>query len=323
MTSIHRRNFCLAFASLGLSTQTRAQAFPTRPIDLIVPFAPGGLVDIIGRMAAEPFGKELGQPVVVRNVPGAGGNIAYSRLAKSPADGYTLGMVGGGLYINTVLRPGGFDAVNSFHPIGFLGAQPFVLFVNPGRLNVSTLAEALERIRKEPGKYSYSSGGVGAPSHVIMEYLKAAHSLKVLHVPYTGQGPAINALMAGNVDMTLQTLAGAEELIRTGRLRPIAVTGLARIKLFPEIPTFDEAGLKGVEVVAWSGLVAPSALPQPHATRLIRAWEAAMADPKLQQSLQARAVEVTQMNDQEFARLMLKDNAFWERALTIGNVKTV
>lgn len=322
MHSIHRRKLCLAFAGLAVSIHARAEDFPSRPIDLIIPFAPGGLVDIIGRMAAETLSKELGQPVVVRNVPGAGGNIAYSRLAKAPADGYTLGLVGGGLFINTVLRPSGFDAVKSFRPIGFLGSQPFVLFVNPVRFNVKTLGEALERVRKDPGKYSFSSGGVGASSHVLMEYLTADHGLKMLHVPYTGQGPAIHAVMAGEVDMTLQTLAGAEDLIRTGRLRPLAVTGPDRMKLFPDIPTFAEAGVSGVEVVGWSGLVAPRALPEPRASRLIQAWETAMARPELQRLLQARAVELNLMNDQKFARLMQKDKTFWERALTIGKVKT-
>ena len=321
--SISRRKLCFAFASLAVTVPVpvRAQTYPSRPIDLIIPFAPGGLVDVIGRLAAEFLSRELGQPVVIRNVPGAGGNIAYSRLSKAAPDGYTLGLVGGGLFINSVLRPGGFDPVKSFRPIGHLGSQPFVLFVNPTRFESKTLGDALEQIRRQPGKYSFSSGGVGAASHVLMEYLSASQGGKMLHVPYTGQGPAINAVMAGDVDMTLQTVAGAEDLIRTGRLRALAATGPARLKLFPDIPTFAEAGVRGMDVVGSSGLVAPGGLPEALAARIIQAWNTIIARPELQRALEARAVEVKLMNDEQYARSMQKDKQFWERAIAIGKVK--
>lgn len=322
MISIPRRKACIALAGLAVSARASAQAFPSRAIELLIPFAPGGAVDVMGRMSGEVLSKELGQPVVVRNVPGAGGNISYSRLAKAPPDGYTLGLVGGGLFINSVLRPGGFDPVKSFRPIGHLGTQPFVMLVNPSRVSARTLGEAFDRVRKEPGKFSFSSGGVGASSHVLMEYLKASLNLKMLHVPYTGQGPAINAVLAGEVDMTLQTLAGAEDLVRTGRLVALGVTGPDRLKLFPEIPTFAEAGVKGIDVVGWSGLVAPGALPEPIASRLINAWGAVMAQPDLQRTLESRCVEVKQMTAQQFGTSMQKDKAFWERAIAVGQVKT-
>jgi len=312
-----------ASASLAAAVVASAQTFPTRPMELVIPFAPGGLVDVMGRLVGEPLGKELGQPVVVRNMAGAGGSIAYSRVSKAPADGYTLGLVGGGLFINSVLRPGsGLDSVKSFRPIGLLGQQPFVLFVNPARFDVKTVAEAFERIRQNPEKFTYSSGGIGAASHVLTEYLKNSYDLKMLHVPYAGQGPAVNAVLMGEVEMTLQTVAGAEDLLRTGRLRPIAATGANRLKLFPDVPTFAEAGFKEMDIVGWSGLVAPAGLPEPQASRLIQALGKTMAQPELQRALEARGVDVRLMSDQEFARLMVKDKAFWERAIAVGKIKT-
>ena len=319
----HRRHFCLALAALAASGPLRAQSLFTRPIELVVPFAPGGLVDVIGRLSADTLSKELGQSVVVKNVPGAGGNIGYSRLAKAPADGYTLGLVGGGLFINTVIRPSGFDAVKSFRPIGHLGSQAFVLFVNPTRIAATTLADVRSLISKEPERYTYSSGGIGASSHVLMEYLKATQNLQIVHVPYNGQGPAINAVFSGEVDMTLQTVTGAEDLLRTGRLKPLAVTGTTRMKLFPDVPTFGELGVQDIEVVGWSGLVAPAGLPEPQTAKLVDAWNRSISHPELQRALETRSVEVKLMTQQEFARSMQKDKGFWERALAKTGIKAV
>jgi tripartite-type tricarboxylate transporter receptor subunit TctC len=291
-------------------------------IELVVPFAPGGLTDVVARMVGEVLARELAQPVVVKNVVGAGGNIAFAQIARARPDGHTIGLLSLSAVTNSILRPdGGYDPLASFTPVGYIGMQPFVLLVNPARLPASNLAGAIEHARSKPGRLSYSSGGVGAPSHVLMEYLKAVQALNVLHVPYGGQSAAITAVLSGEVDMTLQTITGAEELVRAGKLRALAVTGRDRMKLLPQVPTFAEAGIRGMEGTGWMGLVAPSGLPASVAARFTEAWRRTAGNSELRHALESRAVEVEFGSAAEFGRFMRNERSFWEAAIATAKVK--
>ncbi|WP_042883218.1 tripartite tricarboxylate transporter substrate binding protein [Cupriavidus necator] len=321
MTLLTRRSLLILSAGLAAAAAVRAEWLPNKRIEIIVPFAPGGVVDVLARVLTEPMSRELGQPVIVKNVVGAGGNIAYGQLARAKADGYTVGLIGSGLNLNSLLRPGsGFDTPNILRPLGYLGSQAFALLVNTARFDVRTVREAIDRIRKEPGKLAYASGGIGASSHVLMEYLKSTQDLKVLHVPYNGQAPAITATLAGDVDMTLQPVTGSEDLIRAGKLRPLACTGTARMKLFPNVPTFSEASIHGMEASGWLGLAAPASVPEPLARRLIDAWARSVARPEVQQALDAKSVDTLTMNDREFARMVADDRQRWKRVIEIAKV---
>jgi tripartite-type tricarboxylate transporter receptor subunit TctC len=307
-------------AALGRSWPALGQDFPERPLELLVPFAPGGLTDVVARLVGEPLARELGQAVVVRNVVGAGGNIAFGQLARAKPDGYTLGLLSISVVTNSILRKGGgFDPVASFRPVGYIGMQPFVLLVNPNRLDVRTAAQALEKAKRQPGALNYSSGGLGAPSHVLMEYMKAMQGVNILHVPYNGQTAAIQAVLAGDVHMTLQTVTGAEELIRSGRLRPLAATGPARMTMFPDVPTFEELKINGMEGTGWMGIAAPAGLPDAQAARLAQALAKVMASADVQRALGNRGVELQASSD--FPRLIREDRQYWEAAIRGAKIR--
>jgi len=320
MTSISRRAMLALSAGLGAAA-VRGEAYPGRRIEIIVPFAAGGVVDVLARVLAEPMSRELGQPVIVKNVVGAGGTIAYTQLARSRPDGHTLGLIGSGLNLNAVLRRGsGFDAPNTLRPLGYLGSQSFALLVNPARLDVKTVREAVDLIHREPDKLAYGSGGVGASSHVLMEYLKTTQNLKLLHVPYAGQAPAVTATLAGDVAMTLQPVTGSEDVIRAGKLRALACTGTARMKLFANVPNFAEVGIQGMEAQGWIGLAAPGGLPEPVAARLLDAWARSMARPEVQRGLEAKSVDTSVISEREFARMVLEDRVRWKQTIEVAKV---
>lgn len=307
-------------AALAAACPAIAQGFPERPLELLVPFAPGGLTDVVARLVAEPLARELGQAVVVRNVVGAGGNIAFGQLARARPDGYTLGLLSISVVTNSILRKGGgFDPVDSFRPVGYIGMQPFVLLVNPTRLDVRTAAQALEHAKRQPGALNYSSGGLGAPSHVLMEYLKAMQGVNILHVPYSGQTAAIQAVLAGDVHMTLQTVSGAEDLIRSGRLRPLAATGRARMTMFPDVPTFAEVNINGMEGTGWMGIAAPAGLPDTQVARLAQALAKVMASAEVQRALENRGVELHASGD--FSRMIREDRQYWGAAITRAKIR--
>ncbi|HEJ6137346.1 TPA: tripartite tricarboxylate transporter substrate binding protein [Pseudomonas aeruginosa] len=308
-------------SEVGSALQVGALA-QSRPVELLVAFAPGGLTDVVARIVGEVMARELAQPVVVKNVVGAGGNIAFSQLARARSDGHTLGLLSLSAVTNSLLRPGGgYDPLTSFTPIGYIGTQPFVLLVNPTRFDAATVGQTIERLQANPGHFSYSSGGVGAPSHVLMEYFNATHRLNVLHVPYNGQSAAVTAVLSGEVDMTLQTITGAEELVRTGKLRALAVSGPRRIRILPNVPTFAEVGVDGLDGSGWMGIVAPAGLAPAAESRFDDAWRRMTANVELQQTLEARAVEVTFRNGAEFGHFMREDRRFWASAIATAKVR--
>ena len=284
----HRRAFlmsCVLITS-ALCGNALAQGYPDRPIKLIVPFAPGGATDILGRLLALALTEKLGQPVIVENKPGAGTSLAASAVAKMPADGYNLLLASSStLTLNPVVRQTlGYDPVASFTPIGQVADMSLVLVANtntPG----NTLKDILVNSKAEPGKYAYGSFGAGSSVHFGGEMLKAVSGADLLHVPFNGSAPSLAALIGGQVQVAVDTVVASTPFVKSGKIRPIAVLSPARSSLLPDVPTVAESGYPGFDMSTWFALMAPANLPLPIRTKLEATLASVMANPELQKKL--------------------------------------
>jgi len=257
-------------AVLGAAASAASAAYPDKPIKLVVPYPPGGATDVIGRIVAAKLGEALGQPVVVENRGGAGGNIGAEAVARAPADGYTLLM--GALTSHSTmatLEKGKlrYSITRDFVPVMVVGAVPLVVVVNPG-LPVKTLQELVTYGKANPDKLSYASSGAGAPQRMAAEILRREADIKMVHVPYKGSGPAMVDLVGGQVNLMAETVPAALQFIKSGQLRALAVTTRERISMLPDVPTTAEAGLPAVEVSSTFGVLAPAGTPNEVVERL-------------------------------------------------------
>ena len=237
-----------------------AQDYPTRPITLVVPYAAGGGNDVMARIVGEKMSKTLGQQIVVDNRPGAGGALATRQVAKAAPDGYTLVIGGtGSLAVNPTLLPNvGYDVRKDFAPVGMIGSSDMIVLIHPA-IPAKTIPELIALARKEPGKYTYASAGVGSGIHLGAELFAYMAGIKLIHVPYKGTGPALTDLIGGHVSMYFSSLPSAIGLVNDGKVRALAVTGTKRSKVFPDVPTVAEAALPGYEAALRYGIVAPAA----------------------------------------------------------------
>jgi tripartite-type tricarboxylate transporter receptor subunit TctC len=264
---------------VGASAQVSAQPYPARPITVVVPFAAGGGNDILARLLGQHMGRALGQRFVIENRGGAAGTIGARAVAKAAPDGYTLMVGHSGLF---AMAPGlygnaaGFDPRKDFAPIGGIASYQQVLVVNPS-LPVRTLADLLALARKEPGRITYATAGIGSGSHVSTELFTAMANVKLTHVPYRGSGPAVSDLVGGHVAMGITTIPPAIAQIRAGGLRAIAVTGDSRLAILPDVPTIAEAGVPGYVAVIHYSMVAPAGTPRAIVDRLNAELRAAMS----------------------------------------------
>ena len=308
----------LAACSVG------AQNYPARPVKILVPAQPGGGLDLVGRSVGDQLARALGQSFVIENVSGGGGAIATMTVARAAPDGYTL-LVGyvGNLGTNPAVRKVPYDAIRDFTPISMVGATPNVLVVQPS-LPVADLKALLQFIKDNPGKLNYASGGIGTLNHLAMEQFRADVGFEAVVAHYRGIAPAINDFMAGQTMMMMPGLAAALPYIRAGKMRPVALTGLARHPLMPEIPTFEESGLKGYDGVQWYGIVGPARLPPEITTRLNTEINKALALPALRDRLSREAIEPMPMSPPQFASFIQSDIARWskiarERKITLDD----
>ncbi len=240
-----------------------AEQFPTRPIRFIVPYAPGGNVDISARIIAPPMGSILGQTVVVDNRPGAGGNLGASMVAKATSDGYTL-LVGssGPLSVNPVIfKSLPYDSLKDFAPISTVQAVPLVLLASP-RAGIASVADLIKSAKTRPGKLTMASAGAGTTNHFAIELFASMAGVKILHVPYKGSGPALSELLGGQVETMIDQLAASIGYVKDGRLKVLAVTTPQRASALPDVPTLDELGYKGYQASTLLGLLAPSGTPK-------------------------------------------------------------
>lgn len=287
---MNRRESLLAFSALGIgllsaftpAMDALAQAYPAKPIRLVVPFAPGGTTDIVARIVADRMTRDLGQPVIVENRSGGGGTIGADLVAKSAPDGYTLGMATvSTMATNPATNPRiPYDAARDFTPIINLVDVPNVLIVNPTKGPSKDVKEFVALLANNPGRYSFASSGSGGLSHLDFELFKMLTKTFVVHIPYRGTGPAMNDIIAGQVDAMIDNLPSALPHIRSGKVRALAVMAEKRIDALPGVPTFAEVGLKVANNMAWYGLLGPAGLPQPILRRVHEAAVKALNDPE-------------------------------------------
>jgi len=288
-------------------------AYPNKPIRYIVPVSAGGGSDMVGRTVTERWGNLLKQSFIVDNQGGGGGVIACQAVARAAPDGYTL-LQG---YVAThgtspATRKLPYDAVRDFTAIGMIGATPNVLVVNSA-LPVTTVKEFVEYLRKNPGKLSYGSAGTGSLTHLTMELFKQQVNSFMVHIPYRGIAPAFTDLMGGQTQAMFPGLAAAVPHIRSGRVRPLAVTGLKRHPQFKDLPTLDESGFKGFDAQQWYGVVGPTGMPVPVVKQLNESLATVLRAPDLREKLSVEAIEPIVMSPDDFTAFIKSDIARWTK----------
>lgn len=267
-------------------------SYPARPVRIIVPFAPGGNVDLVARALAQPLGESLGQQVIVDNRPGASGLVGTHLVAKSTADGYTiLAMANTFAVVPSLLSNPGYDPLKDFTAVSLTCRVPQVLVVNPA-LPVRSVKELVALARARPGEISYASAGTGGTGHMAAELFNRHAGVKMLHVPYKGNAQAIVDVISGQVAMMFDQVSTSAPHIRSGKLRALAVTSLTRSPLFPDLPTIDESGVRGFEDITFNGLVAPAGTPRDIVARLHAAVAKAVRVPELNKRFLERGVEL-------------------------------
>jgi tripartite-type tricarboxylate transporter receptor subunit TctC len=308
-----RRNLLLAAPALACAPGLlHAQpAYPAKPIRYIVPVAAGGGSDMVGRTVTERWGKVLNQSFVVDNQGGGGGVIACQSTMRAAPDGYTL-LQG---YVAThgtspATRKLPYDPIRDFTPVGMIGSTPNVLVVNAA-LPVNTVAEFVAYLKKNPGRVSYGSAGQGSLTHLTMELFKQQVNSFMVHIPYRGVAPAFTDLMGGQTQAMFPGLAAAVPHIRSGRVRPLAVTGLVRHPQFKDVPTLDESGYKGFDAQQWYGVVGPAGLPAPIGRQLNETLATVLRAPDLREKLAVEAIEPIVMTPEQFGEFIKTDIARW------------
>jgi tripartite-type tricarboxylate transporter receptor subunit TctC len=287
-------------------------AYPAKPVRLIVPFPAGGGGDTLARLVMTRAAKELGQTIIVDNVAGAGGNVGSQAAAKAPADGYTLLYGTNGTFgINhTLYKNAGFDPMRDFEPVSQLTRIAALVTVRPG-LGVTSFPDLLKLLKARPGKYTYASAGNGTTSHLATELLKSMAGVSVVHIPYRGGAPAITDLIGGQVDMMIDVIPNTGPHVRSGRLRALAVTTASRVSSFPDVPTVAESGVPGFDVSAWDGVFVPKGTPSAIVTKLQAAVRKALGDPELRQQLAERGAEPALMPSEEMQRFVKSEIDRW------------
>jgi len=327
MTARVRFLFVMASAMLlaTLCATTSAQpsaGYPSRPVKLVIPFPPGGPLDIIGRAIAQKASEDWGQSVVVDNRPGAGGNIGADLVAKSPPDGYTILM---GALSTHAVNPSlygtmPYDAVKDFAPISLVAVTPNVLVVNAS-LPVSSAKEFVAYAKANSGKLAFGSGSNGSAGHLAGELFKVDTGTDIVHVPYKGGAPATQALLAGDTQFMFDNLANAMPQVKAGKLKALAVTTALRSKLAPELPTMAEAGLAGFDISTWFGLLAPAGTPKD----VIAKWNAEVTkilnSPDMRERLTAQGAEPAPTTPEQFAAFIQSEIPKYARIVKISGAK--
>ena len=320
MTAYQRRQLIKAGAALlampGLAT---AQTFPGKPIKLVVPFPPGGLIDTMARLVGPRLAQELGQAVVIDNKPGAGGNVGAAEVARSTPDGYTLLMASPPLTISPALYAAMPYKPEQIIPVGLIGRVPNVLLVNP-KSNINSVAELLAKAKSVPGKLNYASNGNGTSLHLSAELLKSSTGTFITHIPYRGAAQAVTGLLAGEVDMMFENLPSVIGQIQSGAVKALAVTTRRRSKTIDNVPTLAESGLPDFEVSAWYGLAAPAGTPAAIITRLEQALEKVARDADIVRNMETRGADISFLRAQLMGTFMSADAAKWKRVTSYAKI---
>ena len=311
----------LSILVLIFAATANAQPFPTKPIKIIVPFPAGGTVDFFARVISTKLSEALGQSVLVENRAGAGGNIAAEAVAKAAPDGYTLLMGSEIIAINTSLYSKiGYDPVKDLAPITLVGTVPNILIVHPS-LPVNSVNDLIALAKKTPGKISFASTGQGTSTHLSSELFKLMANVDMLHVPYKGGPPAIADLISGQVNMMFINMPTGIAHVRSGKAKIIAVSSIKRVPQLPDVPTVDQAGVKGFETSAWSGLYAPAGTPVDIINRLNAEVVKILKQPSVKDQLMAQGAEPVGDTPEEFSRFTLAEISKWAKIIKISGAK--
>ncbi|WP_439576792.1 Bug family tripartite tricarboxylate transporter substrate binding protein [Elioraea sp.] len=315
-----RRLVVAAAAFLPAAAQAQSWA-PSRPVRMVVPFPAGGATDVVARVLGEHMSATLGQPVVVENRTGAGGNVGAENVVRSPADGHTLLMgTMGGLTINPHLYRGmTFDPARDLAGVGMAFETVHVLIVHPS-VQATTVAELVALAKAQPGRLAYGSAGAGSSTHMVAELFRLTAGVELTHVPYRGSAPALNDTVAGTVHLMLDQLPSCIGQVQAGRVRALAVTGSARHPLLPEVPSMAEAGLAGASATSWGAVMAPTGTPAPAIARLNAALNAALADPSVRARLVQAGADPVSSTPDAVAERMRAETAMWGRVVREANI---
>lgn len=307
---------CVFVLGLMFSFEAHAQAYPSRPIRLVVPLSPGGFADVPTRMLLPRLSAALGKQVIVDNKPGAGGTIGADAVAKSAPDGYTLLATATPHVISSHLyRTLPYDSLKDFAPVALFGSGPYALVVNPQKLPVASVRELIVAAKAAPGKIDYASSGNGSAQHLVSALFNTLAGIELNHVPYKGSGPAMQDLLGGQVPVSFAGVPNVISAVKSGKLRALAVTTAKRWAELPDVPTVAEAGIPGYEATLWLGLAAPAGTPAEIINRLHAETAKALQDPELQQSFRGAGVSATIMNPQEFGGFLRAEHEKWGKVV--------
>ena len=316
------RHALIAFSALlAAAPAAQAQKYPERPVRLVVPFAPGGGTDIIGRIVGQGLAEVLGQPVIIDNRGGAGSTLGTEIVARAPNDGYTLLFGNISLAFNatlyTKLR---YDTLRDLAPISLSAVQPNILVIHPG-LPAKNLREFIELARANPGKYNYASAGTGSGTHLAAELLKLQTKINIVHVPYKGTGPALTDLLGGQISMMVSTFASALPHVRSGRMRALGVTTTKRSPATPDVPTLIEGGVAGYDYSTWYGLLAPANTARRLIDELNAANRKGLSREDIRQKLESQGVDPSLNTPAEFAAYLKSEIEKWGKVVKATGAK--
>ena len=296
--------------------------WPAKPIKWVVPFPPGGAMDVIARTLGEKAGRTLGQPFVIENRPGAGGNIGADAVAKSPADGYTIMITSIGMATNKALYPRlSYDPVKDFAPISLLAIVPNVLVVNTAKTTDKSVADVIAHAKRDPGKLTYASAGNGTSIHLAGEVFASMAGVQMTHIPYKGSGPAVTDMLGGQVDLMFDSITSARPHIQAGKLRALGVTSAKRSATLPGVPTIAEAGVPGYEVSPWFAVFAPAGTPAAIVNKINAALIDAMKQPDTVAKFETIGAEPIGTTPQQLATHLDKELARWGALIKERNIR--
>ena len=311
-----------AAAALGVTSATLAQSgpYPNRPIRLVVPFVPGGTLDVVARLIARQLQDVLKQPVVVDNRAGAGGAVGVDHVAKSAADGYTLVLNAATPMVTVVsLQATPYDVIKDLAPVVQVTTFDYVLSVN-AKSSITTMQELVQQARKQPGKLNYASAGTGSGQHMYMELARSAAGVQIQHIPYKGNAPAMQALLAGEVDMMFDTTLGVLPQVQGGRLRPLMTSSAKPLAALPQVPTMDSL-FPGSGMQGWHGIFAPAATPKDVVATFYEATRKVLASAETIAKLRELGLEPSGMGPERFAEVVRRDHERWGKLIRDNNIK--
>lgn len=313
----------LLFMPMLFATNAVSQEWPSKPIRWIVPFPPGGAMDVMARALAEKSSKSLGQAVVIENKPGAGGNIGADFVARSDADGYTMMITSIGMATNKFLYPKlSYDPVKDFAPVSLIAIVPNVLVTNATQPNVKTVSDVIANAKAQPGKLTYASAGNGSSIHLAGEVFTSMAKIDMQHIPYKGSNPAVTDLLGGQVNYMFDSITSAKPHIDAGKLRPIGITTSKRSKALPNVPTIAESGLPGYEVTPWFAVFVPAATPKPIVNKLNAALLDALKSPEIKAKFDGIGAEPLGTSPDELANYLNKEIERWGKVISTNSIKS-